>query len=514
MKIVFRTDASSAIGSGHVMRCLTLASSLRERGAEVLFICRAHDGHLCDYISECGYTVKRLPVINKEVQYLNSPNYAAWLGASWAVDAEQTKAAIETLGEIPDWLIIDHYAIDKNWEEIMRTVVSRIMVIDDLADRYHDCDLLLDQNLVTNIGARYKDKVSSECQLLLGPKYAMLNPIYAELHEQIRPRTGSIKRIFIFFGGADSENVTGRALAAFLSLNRTDIDVDVVINSDSANFYVVNQQVTGYSNITMHSKLSTLAHLMEKADLAIGASGATSWERLCLGLPTLVVTLAENQLLIADELSKRGLIQWLWHQNEVSVSMIAQALDSLIRMDIDEAWSQRCLSIIDGKGVQRVCAALTVTANTPLHVRNARMDDENQMLEWANDPATRKNAFSSKPISATTHREWFHDRLRNSDKCRIYIVETTEKVAVGQVRFEQRNQGWEVDYALDWIFRGRGLGRILLEAALLKLRSDYGRDRIIGKVKINNYASRKVFESLGFKSKSITRTVIEYQQML
>jgi UDP-2,4-diacetamido-2,4,6-trideoxy-beta-L-altropyranose hydrolase len=280
--------------------------------------------------------------------------HAHWLGTSQAQDATDTIHALSN--QMCDWLVVDHYALDFRWESALRPSVGRIMVIDDLADRVHDCDLLLDQNLVAQMRTRYTDKVPANCGMLLGPKYALLQPIYADLHNCISPRKGQIRRIFIFFGGVDGDNLTGHTLAAFLHLNRKDIDVDVVITANSPHAEAIRRQVAGEGHIHLHSDLPTLALLMIKADLAIGAGGATSWERLCLGLPTLVVTLADNQRPIADELSQRDLIRWLGHLYTVEQTTIAQVLGELIQQGLDESWSQRCLAVIDGNGAKRVCA--------------------------------------------------------------------------------------------------------------------------------------------------------------
>jgi spore coat polysaccharide biosynthesis predicted glycosyltransferase SpsG len=169
---------------------------LRERGAAVFFICREHDGHLCDLIEERGFAVSRLPASKAGLfQAENTPAQAAWLGASWQEDAEQTRVAIEASGAKPDWLVVDHYAIDQRWERTLRTSAWRIMSIDDLADRAHDCDLLLDQNLVAQMYTRYRSKVPAACGLLLGPEYALLQTSYAELYDRVPPREGPIRRI-------------------------------------------------------------------------------------------------------------------------------------------------------------------------------------------------------------------------------------------------------------------------------------------------------------------------------
>lgn len=497
------------------MRCLTLANALREQGAAVSFVCREHEGHLCDLLDRAGHTVRRQHGRKVGIQTGDAADHAWWLGASWQEDAEQTRAAIEASDAKPDWLVVDHYALDHRWEAILRPSVKRIMVIDDLADRVHDCNLLLDQNLVADMHTRYADKVSAACGMLLGPEFALMQPIYAELHDRVRPRKGPIRRIFIFFGGVDNHNLTGRTLAAFLDLNRQDIEVDVVIGASSPHTEVICQQVAGYSHIHLHSDLPTLAPLMTKADLAVGAAGATSWERLCLGLPSLVVTLAENQRATADELSRRDLIRWLGHQDAVEQTTIAQVLGDLIQQGLDEKWSRRCLEVIDGSGIKRVCAALTVTATTPLRVRDAKLEDEALLLAWANDTTTRQNAFSPHSITPETHRNWLRARLSSVESCHLYLVETEKGVPVGQVRFDRADDMWRVDYSLAPHFRGRGLGRPLLEAALHKLREDKPGVWVLGQVKDNNQSSRRVFESLGFDMRiNGAGETVEYRRAL
>lgn len=516
MDVVFRADASLTIGTGHVFRCLALADALRKCDRAVSFVCRQHVGHLCDLIEERGFAVNRLPAPKDGSQSGDTPSHIAWFGVAWQEDAEQTRVAIEALGVKPEWLIVDHYAIDRRWESAIRASVGRIMVIDDLADRHHDCDLLLDQNLVAQMRTRYAEMVPAACGRLLGPEYAMLQPIYAEMHGCIPPREGEVQRILIFFGGADNENLTGRAIDAFLCLNRPDIEVDVVIAAGNPHTETIRQGVVGHRNIHLHSGLPTLATLMALADLAIGAAGATSWERLCLGLPTLVVTLAENQCAVAEELSRRGLIRWLGHHDAVDESTLSQALGRVIQHGLHEKWSLECLAAVDGKGINRVCAALTVTATNPLCVRRARLTDESLLLEWANDPITRRNGFSPELISPETHRRWFRSRLRNVDGCRLYIVETADSAPIGQVRFDRSGKAWEVHYALAPIFRGRGLGRALLDAAIQKLRSDDTCGVLIfGQVKADNEPSRRIFESLGFETQpDVEEGIAVYQRAL
>jgi UDP-2,4-diacetamido-2,4,6-trideoxy-beta-L-altropyranose hydrolase len=177
MFVIFRVDSSNAIGSGHVMRCLTLADALREKGCTCQFVCRNHLGKLSALIQEKGYRVTLLPL--QEFQVEAYPRHVAWVGADWRTDAKETGALIATLETPPDWLVVDHYGLDARWETSLRPGVGRIFVMDDLVDRQHDCDLLLDQNLVANRASRYVGKVPKHAGLMLGPEYALLQPQYA-----------------------------------------------------------------------------------------------------------------------------------------------------------------------------------------------------------------------------------------------------------------------------------------------------------------------------------------------
>lgn len=515
MNIVFRVDASVAIGSGHVFRCLTLARALREKGAKASFICRAHEGHLSELIMQNHFETTLLPPVVTMDECDHGVEHALWLGSPWRQDAEETRVAIEAMGTIPDWLVVDHYAIDRKWEGSLRDMVGQLMVIDDLADRMHDCDVLLDQNLVARMLTRYDDKAPAACIKLLGPDYALLHPVYSLLHDRSLPRAGRIRRIFIFFGGFDPHNLTGRALAAFLLTKRSDINVDVVIAKDSPHEDSIRKQIESHGNIRVFTALPTLAELLAKADLAIGAGGATNWERLCVGLPAIVITVAANQRPIARELSERGLVRWIGDAGDSDAKGLAKLLADLFVDGLDEGWSFRCRKAVDGRGAIRVCAVMMVNASTPLSGRRAKAEDEALLLSWANDKVTRQNAFSPAPISEESHQEWFRARLRKTEGCRIYIVETPAGEPIGQVRFERQERAWEVHYSLSPSFRGRGLGRQLLDAGLTGLRAEQMQgDLIFGRVKSDNHRSRKVFEALGFESQSGAGEIAVYRRNL
>ncbi|XGB39043.1 MAG: bifunctional UDP-2,4-diacetamido-2,4,6-trideoxy-beta-L-altropyranose hydrolase/GNAT family N-acetyltransferase [Cyanobacteria bacterium LVE1205-1] len=303
----------------------------------------------------------------------------------------------------------------------------------------------------------------------------------------------------VYFGGADNQNLTGRAIAAFLALERPDIALDVVINPASPHAAAVRQQAQGHDNITLHNDLPSLSPLMVKADLALGACGATSWERCCLGLPSLVVTLADNQTPIAAELDRRGLVRWLGDQDAVTVaSLKAALLDVLQDKEHLAEWSSRCRVLVDGQGAKQVVSLLRLDSETPLVARPACLADEALMLQWANDPLVRQNAFNPKPIDEATHRNWFYQRLRNPETCQIYILETEALLPLGQVRFERSDDAWQIDYSLAAVARGRGLGIPLLQTAMSAFRQSQSGTLVFGRVKSDNVPSTKVFEHLGF----------------
>lgn len=333
MKIIFRTDASVQIGIGHVMRCLTLADALRGRGAECRFICREHEGHLLKQIRQRGYAAYGLAVNADDVVLgdfagMARSNHSAWLGSDWATDAAQTKTCA---GETAvDWLIVDHYALDVRWEHALRSICCKLMVIDDLADRQHDCDLLLDQNYYRNQCERYRGLLPERCVTLLGPSYVLLRPEFDDARRQLGARDGKIKRIIIFFGGSDPTNQTGLVLTALEQLHRSDISVDVVVGLTNPNRHLVQALCDQLSFVTYHCNVSNMAELIRNADLGIGAGGSAMWERCYLGLPTITVVFADNQVRTTEDLADLGAIQYLGWSDSLGSEDYARAVSDAI----------------------------------------------------------------------------------------------------------------------------------------------------------------------------------------
>lgn len=472
------------------MRCLTLADALSGL-ATVHFICRNDEGNLLDRIEQHGCRAHRLPAGSFDE----------------ALDAAATREVMASVTPRAEWLIVDHYGLDARWERSLRQSAKRIMVIDDLADRPHACDLLLDQNLIADMSRRYVGKVPGDCKVLLGPEYALLQPIYRELRKGVEPRR-SVGRILIFWSGADRDDLTSRSLAACVSLERQDVFIDVVTAASYAHTERLRTMAAPHAQVRILSDLPTLAPLMAQADLGLGAAGTTSWERICVGLPTIAVSIAENQREIAEELNLQGLILYLGHSDGITEEVLADAVRSALDQDL-HAWSQRCLRVLDGKGTIRVVQEL-IGSGGGLFARPAEHRDEDRLLEWANDPLMRENAFTSAVISPQEHHEWFLRRLAAPDLSRIFIIESGGS-ALGQVRFDRADAVWTISYVLAPAFRGRGLGWQLLDAALHRMRAEFPDARVVGLVKETNIPSCRVFEALGFEAQH-TDGVLEYRR--
>lgn len=318
LRVLIRTDASVSIGSGHLMRCLTLSNQLRNEGAEVAFVCRDVPGAMFEMLQSFNYRFIKLPI-----SLTDKP--------SQRLDARETiKAARKLFPDGIDWLIVDHYELNIVWERMLRSHTSKIMVIDDLANRMHDCDLLLDQNYYLDQNQRYQGLVPDKCIKLLGPKYVLLRPEFNEARKKLRPRNGTVRKILIFFGGSDFTNQTSKALDAIKIIGRQEIAVDVVVGS--GNPFQNKLQILCYEmpNVKYHCQVSNMAQLISAADIAIGAGGATSWERCLLGLPTLTVVFAYNQLQTTLDLEKIGATEFLGWADDITAYDLARAIDQLI----------------------------------------------------------------------------------------------------------------------------------------------------------------------------------------
>lgn len=349
MKVAFRADASIQIGTGHVMRCLTLADELRARGSECIFICREHQGNLIEQLRRKGYTTFSLAIENEAD---NDLPHSPWLGATQRKDADACTPILAKFQ--PDWLIVDHYALDYRWEHILASHCGALMVIDDLADRKHCCRILLDQTYGRSADD-YRPLVPDDCEVLCGCDYALLRPEFAEnreysLKRRVHPQ---LKSILVTLGGVDRDNITSKVLFALSTCKLPDDCNITVIMGPTAPFltHVQQQAHTMPRPTNVCVDVNNMAQLMADSDLAIGAAGSTSWERCCLGLPTITLVLANNQKWIARGLSQVGAV--LTPQSKdfsQDLKMLMHVINEKILINL----SQTSAKITDGLGASRV----------------------------------------------------------------------------------------------------------------------------------------------------------------
>lgn len=353
-KIVFRVDASDQIGTGHLMRCMVLADRFSADGACVRFISQSMPAHLIDLIKSRGHDFSPVLVDHSSTSS-GKLRHSAWLASSQIADAEATLLMLS--GEVIDLIVVDHYALDVEWEQRVRKQAQHILVIDDLADRKHDCDTLLDQNLYSDMESRYVGKVPDQAQSLLGPKYALLRNEFRISRTGASVRDGNIGRILVFLGGVDQENYTSCVLDALIELNAPEaLHVDVVIGSQHPYKNEIQLRCKGHG-FFCHVQTNKMAELMAAADIGVGAGGSASWERCCLGLPSLLVSLAENQTDIAKNLDQIGACIYLGYFPAKDV-LLNKILD-LMRAPAElREISKTAFDLVDGRGVDRVYEAL------------------------------------------------------------------------------------------------------------------------------------------------------------
>jgi UDP-2,4-diacetamido-2,4,6-trideoxy-beta-L-altropyranose hydrolase len=493
MKIAFRIDASMQIGTGHFMRCLTLADGLKKQGAQIRFISRNLPTHLIDMLTKKGMKYLSLSLDDAQ-ESVDELAHASWLGTSQAQDAQVTLQALAD--QTWDWIIVDHYALDERWERAVRGSCKKLMVIDDLADRQHDCDMLLDQNYYADMQTRYVSKVPTHCQLLLGPRYALLREEFRTLREKVKVRVGDVKKILVFFGGVDADNYSSLAMQALAELNSKQ-QVDIVIGAQHPNREQIRQACIAYGFIC-HIQTTRMAELMADADLAIGGGGTAIWERCCLGLPTLSLCVASNQRRQIENAAAVGLLYAPSDDGDLMGVLKRHILALLENASLLKHMSTTAMRIVDGRGVVRVTSVLSVS---DIEMRKASVSDSLKLFEWRNHPAIRSVSRSSGPIAWESHQLWLTTVL--ADKDRELLIGYIENEPVGVVRFDKEGDAAEVSIYLVPEGGFIGQGRSLLSSAEQWLKENrFDIKRVRASVLGGNEPSKRLFLGAKYRLES------------
>ena len=513
IRVLIRCDASQAIGTGHVMRCRNLARGLQSRGAEVLFLCRERPGDLIALLAD-EFGVMRLPTLPGPELCLDGLEardlYGVWLGCSQLQDVDDCLNVIRISDPGPiHWLVVDHYGLDQTWERRICDSLTglqgeppRLLVFDDLADRSHQATLLVDANrLDANAWDVYRALVPAGCRLLLGPASAPLDPLYAQL-QPLAPQRCTLRRVLVFFGGVDQANYTALALKALGHPDLADLDVDVVLGPAAPHHSTVAHLVQQRPHTQLHAGLHSLACLILRADLAIGAAGTVSWERAALALPSLVAPVSDNQRQGAQALEDAGAGMMVdLRQSRNPCELLIQSIRSWMeRPERLPHLSDAARALGDGRGLGRLVTLLLGPASDR-RLRPATLADERLYHSWANDPEVRRQSFNTDPIPLDQHQRWFRNRLPSPDALLRVFVDG-EGLPLGQIRFERSATEplrAVIGFSLDPVARGYGLAFELLELGFAELTRYWG-DAVeaYGEVRPANAASASAFLRAGF----------------
>lgn len=460
------------------MRCLALADALATSAWRCGFACRA--GTL--------ETVPSLKVSGHE---------SLELGCDPADEAE-TMAAHWPAG--CQLLVVDHYGRAAEFEGGCRPWAGRILIIDDLADRHHDCDFLLDPTPGRWRG-HYATLVPSHCEMLLGPAYALLRPQFVAARSRLQPRAteGPVRRILVSLGTMDVNNATDRVLEA-IAWAGIDAVVDVVLGAGAPHLGEVKSHAQEMGQrVTVHTRVEDMTALMARADLAIGAAGITSWERCCLGLPSVVVVTAGNQRRVAEALEREGAAVSLGWHSAVGPERIAAAVMELDRDSARRArMGAKAAALCDGRGARRVGMEIlsneTARDGRPIRLRPAAMADADVMLAWQQDPRTRRHFRNPDTPTRNGHLQWLAAKLADPD-CLFNIVLHGGKPA-GVLRLDRRGNAEVYEISILTAPDRRRLG--LASAALTLARQLLPQACFEAEVLSNNEASHALFRGAGY----------------
>lgn len=455
-RILVRADAGRSIGSGHVVRSLTIAGYLAERGVRAVFATRDDSGSTADRVRAEGYELIVVPG--------NAPPGSMFDGP-WSTD-EQIRDLDFVLAHARgsyEAVIVDHYGLDARWERGIRSISPRVVALDDLANRSHDADVLVDQNWYgPETTSRYDELVSDRCVQLLGPRYAPLQTAYVGARAARSPLRNPAQRVLVSFGGADPTGETLKVVQALSAPEFGDVAVDVVLGSRHLLTGQLEGAIVGRPATTLHVGLPTLAGLLAESDLAVGASGSATWERACLGVPALVTTTSAAHSGVTAALSEAGMTVWAGLGGEVSVDHYRDFLMGCMAGDLEPP-----PPLADGLGAARVADAIVPTDPSALQLRLATERDAALFL--GDDRGGRPGG----PKQLDGPRVWQDEAARFAEdlirpEC-VVLVMLLGATPIGRVHAVADSGVVEAAYVLDDFVTGRALGP-LVAAALVESR--------------------------------------------
>jgi len=460
MQVAFRVDASFQIGTGHVMRCLTLAAALHQAGATCTFFCRSRPGDQRDLITSQGHEVCLLASLSDSGTYAGAgatagesgPPHGKWLDTSSTQDAQDTLDAMAERSW--DWLVVDHYGLDAQWERRLRGSCRQLAVLDDLADRDHDCDLLVDPGAEPDLPECYAQRVPREAVLFIGPQYAILRTEFDAARTSLAPvaRPVQPKQLLVMFGGNDAAGHTMEALLAIASTAPVGTHTHVVVSVINQDRARLAEFCSTRNDFSLHVASSEVARLMACVDLVVASGGGATWERLYLRRPSLLKVVAENQRKPLQYMASLGLFGLYSTRNELEKALV-------------EAFTRGVVSPPDvvRNGVPTITRALlqrlvSMHAIRPLDLRRT--------FRWLQDPGLRQQ-FLMRGDAPTRHGHFqYWRRLLADAGQRVYSI-YQGGCHIGNAGL--RNIDQATGQAELWLYlgetarRGVGVGRVALQ---------------------------------------------------
>lgn len=484
-RVAIRADASIEIGTGHIRRCQSLATALRNRGAEVRFACRDFGFNYESILGEQPSVLATPSGIVENDDH--APPHARWLGVTQLQDSNDFIIAINQWK--PDWVLVDNYAIDERWHKLVRGALGcRIAVVDDLADRLLDADLVVDHNWHEDHGSKYSRRLLRPSVMAAGPRYALIDQFYSSATRyEFRD---DVRSIGIFMGGTDAINASAMALQAVEEVGFLG-DIEIATTSANPNLAHLHSMANDRSKTLISVDMPNLAAFFARHDLQIGAGGGALWERFCIGAPSIVIATAENQYGGIEALEKKGLILGVQHN---CLPPILKALETaLSNPRIRLSMAEQSQLLVDGLGADRVAQRIV-----PLRsLRTANVDDAIQAFHWRNALSVRKLSNNKEEIDAHGHLIWWQNAIKNPN--RILLIFELGEVPVGVLRYDLTGNEALVSVYLDPQKVNLGLGHELLLMGEEWLGdNDSGIARLIAEIHDDNESSTKAFSKAGF----------------
>jgi UDP-2,4-diacetamido-2,4,6-trideoxy-beta-L-altropyranose hydrolase len=476
MKIAVRVDGSAQIGGGHIVRCLTLAQGARARGHDVVFVCV--EDAMTTYLTRQRFEV--IELLPQDFAHDAQPPHAAWLSLPWDIDAARTAQVVQDLGA--DWLIWDHYGLDARWvDAIHKHSDVQTLAIDDLDDRALAADLVLDQ---TRLIGRRADAGGGT---MIGPSFALLRPEFAQARETaLARRGGPVRRIIITPGLMDAAGLAPLALDA---LADWDGEVEVIMGHASQSRAAVEQRIATRDGWQLTLDAADMPDRMVAADLCIGAAGMSTWERCCLGLPTVVIGVAANQMPVCRAVAAKGAAICLSLDDARNPQRLRDAVATASAQT--EGMAQAAALLCDGYGTDRVLDCLEAT------LRPLTPNDAQRLFDWRLSPHVQTASLNQSPFSYDSHLAWMNDVLNRTDGLwRIYV----EGGPIGFVSATDQGQGtWQWSFYLGANDAPNGAGGRMLARFVQEIWRDTPCERIKAVVLIGNAASQALHLKLGFR---------------